>query len=383
MPLPIASRADVPPFHVMEVIRRAGELERAGHEVLHLEVGQPSTPAPAGALEAAAEAMRREPLGYTDALGIPDLRTGIAAHYATTYGLDVDPRRIVATTGASGGFTLAFLACFEPGDRVVVASPGYPCYRNVLAALDIEVVDVPVGPETRFQPTPELLEANGPLHGVVIASPSNPAGTMLDADELARLVGWCDSAGVRLVSDEIYHGLTYGTTVATAAACSDDAVVVNSFSKYWSMTGWRIGWLVAPADLVRPIERLAQNLVINAPTISQHAAVAALGCRDECEENVARYVRNRAVLLHRLPRMGLDRLAPADGAFYVYADVTDLGRPATDLCSTWLEELGVATTPGIDFDPTRGERFVRFSFAGATADIEAACDRLEGWLVGR
>jgi aspartate/methionine/tyrosine aminotransferase len=367
----------------MEVIRRAGELERAGRSILHLEVGQPSTPAPAGALAAATEAMRRDPLGYTDALGIPDLRRGIADHYASAYGHDVDPERVIVTTGASGGFSLTFLACFSPGDRVLIASPGYPCYRNVLLALGVEVVDLPVGPETRFQPSPDLLDEHLPLHGVVVASPSNPAGTMLDADELARLVSWCDGAGVRLVSDEIYHGLTYGTSVATAASLSDDAVVVNSFSKYWSMTGWRIGWLLAPQELVRPIERLGQNLVINAPTISQHAALAALDCRDECEANVARYAANRAVLLDRLPKMGLDLLAPADGAFYVYADITELGVPATTLCENWLDELGVATTPGIDFDLTRGERFVRLSFAGSTEHMHEACDRLQGWLDAR
>lgn len=367
----------------MEVIRRAGELERAGRSILHLEVGQPSTPAPAGALAAATAAMRRDPLGYTDALGIPDLRAGIAGHYAATYGHDVDPARVIVTTGASGGFTLAFLACFSPGDRVLVAAPGYPCYRNVLLALGVEVVEALVGPETRFQPTPELVEAHLPLDGLIVASPSNPAGTMLDADELGRLVAWCDAQGVRLVSDEIYHGLTYGTSVATAAALSDDAVVVNSFSKYWSMTGWRIGWVLAPADLVRPIERLGQNLVINAPTISQHAALAALDCGDECERNVVRYAANRSVLLDRLPAMGLDRLAPADGAFYVYADVGDLGVAATELCRIWLDELGVATTPGIDFDPSRGERFVRFSFAGATDDMHAACDLLAAWIERR
>ena len=367
----------------MEVIRRAGELERAGRSILHLEVGQPSTPAPAGAIDAATEAMRRDPLGYTEALGIPELRDGIAAHHRRTYGHEVDPGRVIVTTGASGGFTLAFLACFEPGDRVLVASPGYPCYRNVLLALGIEVVDLPAGPETRFQPSPELLEQQLPLDGVVVASPSNPAGTMLGVHELTRLADWCAGADVRLVSDEIYHGLTYGTPATTAASLSDDAVVVNSFSKYWSMTGWRIGWLLTPPDLVRPIERLGQNLVINAPTISQHAALAALDCQDECEANVTRYAANRAVLLDRLPRMGLDRLAPADGAFYVYADVSHLGRPATELCQTWLDELGVATTPGIDFDVTRGERFVRLSFAGATDHMHAACDRLEAWLDAR
>ncbi|MEM9037104.1 MAG: pyridoxal phosphate-dependent aminotransferase [Actinomycetota bacterium] len=364
----------------MEVIRRTGELERAGQRILHLEVGQPSTGAPAGAIRATEAAMAREALGYTDALGIPPLREGIARCHEDRYGQVIDPERIVVTTGASGGITLALLACFDAGDRVAITAPGYPCYRNQLEAFGIEVVEIETNASTRFQPTPELVEAAGPVDGLVVASPSNPAGTMLDADELAALASWCDDAGVRLISDEIYHGLTYGRSVGTASASSPNAVVVNSFSKYWSMTGWRIGWLVLPEDLVRPVERLGQNLVVNAPTVSQHAALAALGCHDECEENVARYARNREVLLDRLPKLGLDRLAPADGAFYVYADVSELGLPSPELCSAWLTDLGVATTPGIDFDPGRGLGYVRFSFAGATEHMVEACDLLAGWM---
>ena len=367
----------------MEVIRRAGELERTGRSVLHLEVGQPSTSAPAGAIAAATAATQSDPLGYTDAVGIPNLRTGIAAHYDRTYGHEVDPARVIVTTGASGGFTLAFLACFSPGDRVLIASPGYPCYRNVLHALGVEVVDLPVGPETRFQPSAELLEAHLPLAGVVVASPSNPAGTMLDADELARLVDWCEGADVRLVSDEIYHGLTYGRPVATAAALSEDAVVVNSFSKYWSMTGWRIGWVLTPPELVRPIERLGQNLVINAPTISQHAALAALDCHDECEANVARYAANRAVLAGPAATHGSRPAGPGRRRLLRLRGRGPSRRPATELCQVWLDELGVATTPGIDFDVVRGERFVRLSFSGSTDHMHEACDRLEGWLDSR
>lgn len=378
--LATSHRSGIAPFHVMEVIRRASQLERAGRRILHLEVGQPSTAAPSGALAATTAALATDPLGYTDALGIAALRQGIAHHHEQRYGQALDPERVVVTSGASGGITLALLACFDVGDRVAVTTPGYPCYRNQLEAFGIEVVEIETDGSTRFQPTPDRLADAGALDGVVVASPSNPTGTMLDADELAALAAWCDEAGVRLISDEIYHGLTYGRSVGTAAASSPHAVVVNSFSKYWSMTGWRIGWLVVPDELVRPIERLGQNLVINAPTVSQHAALAALDCHEECEGNVARYARNREVLLDRLPAMGLDRLAPADGAFYVYADVAELGVNSPTLCATWLDELGVATTPGIDFDPRRGSGHVRFSFAGATDDIVEACDLLADWL---
>ncbi len=379
----VSSRTDIAPFFVMEVMRAADEREAAGGDVLHLEVGQPSTPAPQGARAAAIRAIKNDVLGYTSAVGIAPLRERLSTHYSEWYGIDVPPDRIVITMGASGAFTLAFLACFEAGDRVVVPSPGYPCYRNTLKALDVEVVDLPVGPDTRFQPSPELLEELGPIDGLVVASPSNPTGTMLLPDELADLVSWCRTRQVRLISDEIYHGITFGTAAPTAASHWSEAVVVNSFSKYFSMTGWRLGWLVLPPNLVSPVERLAQNATVAAPTVSQHAALGAFDSIEELEANISRYAENRAILLDGLPRAGLDRLAPADGAFYIYADVSHLTDDSQALCREWLLDLGVAATPGIDFDPARGHRHVRFSFAGNPADMRETVTRLCGWTQRR
>jgi len=373
-------RGAIDPFHVMEVMRAAEERAASGGEVLHLEVGQPSTGAPVGVLEAAHSAIDTEVLGYTTAKGLPALRRAIARHYLDWYGVAVDPDRLLVTVGASGGFVLAFLAAFDAGDRVVVPSPGYPCYRNALKALGAEVVDLQVDRSTRFQPTPEILERLLPLDGLVLASPSNPTGTMLLPDELELLVGWCDTNGVRMVCDEIYHGITYGQSAASAVEFSDSVVVVNSFSKYFSMTGWRLGWVVAPTDLVTPLERLAQNLVIAAPTLSQLAAVAAFDCHRELVLNVDRYAVNREILLSGLPEAGLTDLAPADGAFYIWADCSEMGMGSQELCRRWLDEIGVAATPGVDFDPKRGERFVRFSFAGSRDDVAEAVVRLRDWV---
>ena len=373
-----AKRSAISPFHVMEVMRAAEERERSGGHVLHLEVGQPSTGAPEGVVAAAHAALDSGgPLGYTAALGIAELRAAVAAHYERWYGASLDPARVVITTGASASCVLAFLACFDAGDRVGVVAPGYPCYRNMLAAFGVEVVDVEVDAASRFQPTPELLDAAGPLAGVVVASPSNPTGTMLTAAEMGDLAAWCMANDARLVSDEIYHGITYGAEVPTAVAHDSEVVVVQSFSKYFSMTGWRLGWLVAPTSLLGSIERLAQNLYISAPTLSQVAALAAFGCHDELAANVLRYSVNREILLQGLPLAGLTELAPADGAFYVWARTDHLDVDSERLCAAWLAELGVAVTPGIDFDPRRGRSWVRFSFAGATADISEAVRRLQ------
>jgi len=379
MGLKVARRGAIPPFFVMEVMRAAAEREAAGRDVLHLEVGQPSTPAPARVIAAAQAALASDRVGYTEALGVPALRAAIARHYRVTYGLDIPASRVVITTGSSGGFVLAFLAAFEAGNRVAMAAPGYPCYRNILAALGVEAVEIPVGPETGFQPTPELLEGAGRLDGLIIASPANPTGSMISAGKLASLAVHCEHHSIRMISDEIYHGITYGTGGLTAAAVCDDAVVVNSFSKYFSMTGWRLGWLVLPEELVRPVECLAQNLFISAPTLSQLAAVAAFDCQDELAGHVARYARNRALLLEELPKAGLDRFAPAEGAFYLYADVSALTDDSEAWCKRLLAETGVAITPGIDFDPVRGRRFVRLSFSGATETIAEAARRLRAW----
>jgi aspartate/methionine/tyrosine aminotransferase len=380
MPLKIAKRGQVPPFIAMDVLREANERAAAGADVLHLEVGQPSTPAPAGVLAAARAALAQETLGYTDALGLPALREAIAAHYRMTYGVALDPARVVVTTGSSGAFLLAFLSAFEPGDRVAMAAPAYPAYRNILTALDLVPVELPAGPGERYQATLDLLRAQGrTLDGLIVASPANPTGTMLAPDDLAAIARYCRDMGIRLVSDEIYHGIVYGMTAATALSSSDEVFVVNSFSKYFSMTGWRLGWMVAPPDTLRAIECLAQNLFISPPALSQHAALAAFGCRDELDANVARYARNRALLLDELPQAGLTRFAPADGAFYLYADVAHLTNDSPEFCRRMLREIGVACTPGIDFDPARGNATLRLSFAGATETMAEAARRLRGW----
>ncbi|MGF1597462.1 MAG: pyridoxal phosphate-dependent aminotransferase [Acidimicrobiales bacterium] len=374
-----AARSAVPPFYVMEVMRAAEARERAGHRVLHLEVGQPSTSAPAPVVAAAHRALDADRLGYTGAAGLPALRERVAWWYDHRYGLDVDPSRVVITTGASGSCVLTFLAAFDPGDRVAVIEPGYPCYRNDLLAFGVDVVTVPVGPETSFRPTVEHLVAAGPLDGLVVASPNNPTGTVLADEHLRPLLAWAAGAGVQVVSDEIYHGITYETSAPTALAIDADVVVVSSFSKYFSMTGWRLGWIVAPPELAEPIERLAQSLTVAPPTLSQVAAIAAFDAVDELEANVTTYRRNRDLLLAGLPAAGLDRLAPADGAFYLWADVSHLCDDAADLARRWLDELSIAVTPGIDFDRSRGHRSIRLSYAGAADDLAEAIDRLAAW----
>jgi aspartate/methionine/tyrosine aminotransferase len=379
MPLKIASRGRVPPFIVMDVLREANKRAAEGHEVLHLEVGQPGTPAPRPVLEAARQALEKELIGYSDAMGTPHLREAISGHYRLRYGVDVDPGRIMVTTGSSGGFLLSFLGAFEAGDRVALALPGYPAYRNILTALGIEPVLMESGPEHRFQPTVSLLDSAGALDGLIVASPSNPAGTMVDAPHFRALVDYCGERGIRLISDEIYHGITYGERAVTALELTDEAIVINSFSKYFSMTGWRLGWMVVPSDLVRPMECLGQNLFISAPTLSQIAGAAAFGCYEELDGLVRNYARNRELLLNELPKAGFEKLAPADGAFYVYADVTALTNDSPSFCGRMLAETGVAATPGTDFDPIRGNRYIRFSFAGTTKDMATAVNRLKSW----
>ena len=339
MALKVSARGRIPPFIVMDVLAAANERQAAGEDIVHLELGQPATPAPRGAIEAAQAALEAEPLGYTEAFGLASLRTRIAEFYRLRHGVAVDAERIVVTTGSSGGFVLSFLAAFDPGDRVALADPSYPAYRNILQALGIEPVALPAGLETRYQPSVELIErVGGALDGLIVASPSNPSGTMLEAGELKALADYCRDRGIRLISDEIYHGITYQREAATALAYDDQAVVINSFSKYFSMTGWRIGWLVAPDDLMRSIECLKQNLFISAPTLSQHAAIAAFDCSDELDRNVARYAENRALLLDKLPAAGFDRLAPAEGAFYLYADVSHLTNDSETFCREMLDE---------------------------------------------
>ncbi|HEV7995222.1 MAG TPA: aminotransferase class I/II-fold pyridoxal phosphate-dependent enzyme [Stellaceae bacterium] len=380
MSLRVSRRGLVPPFIAMDVLRAANERAAAGADVIHLEVGQPATGAPAAVRAAALEALANAPIGYTDALGIAPLREAIAAHYQERYGVAVDPHEVVVTTGSSAAFQLAFLAAFEAGDRVALAAPGYPAYRNILSALGIEPVLIEVGENTRYQPNPELLAEAGPLDGLVIASPANPTGTMIAAGDLARLAIWCREQGIRLVSDEIYHGITYAAPAATVRAYGREAVVVNSFSKYYSMTGWRLGWMLVPPDLARSVECLAQNFYISPPALSQLAALPVFGCRAELDGHVARYRANRNLLIATLSAAGLSRFAPAEGAFYLYADISRLSRDSVDFCRRLLAETGVAITPGLDFDPVHGGGWVRLSFAGASGEVAEAARRLVEWL---
>ena len=382
--LKVGRGAYAPPFLVMDVIAAANARQAAlpsgAPSVIRMEVGQPGTGAPEGARRAAAAALAgSDPLGYTEAFGRPGLRARIAAHYQDWYRVAVPPARIAVTTGASGAFPLAFLAAFDPGDRVALAAPFYPPYVNILTALGITPVVIETGPETRFQPSLAALAAlDPPPDGLIVASPCNPAGTMLHADELAAIGDWCATHGVRLISDEIYHGLTYGHATMTAASVPG-AIVVNSFSKYFSMTGWRVGWMVLPEDLLRPVECLAQNFFISAPHISQIAAEAAFDCHDELQANVARYRRSRDYLLAALPAAGFPHLGPAEGAFYLYADVSGRTEDSLDFCARMLAECGIAASAGVDFDRTRGHRYVRFSYCGPEADMIEAAARLQNW----
>jgi len=379
MVLKVAQRGLIDPFIVMDVMRAANELGAAGEDIVHLEVGQPGTPAPQPVIAAAQRALQKELLGYTDSLGIPELRQRIVRHYSDFYGVSVDLERVVVTTGSSAGFLLAFLSAFEAGDRVALAAPGYPAYRNILTALGVEPVLLETTTAERFQPTLELLRAAGNLDGLILASPSNPTGTMVGREDIETLAAWCRESGVRLISDEIYHGITYGSSAVTVAGIDDDAIVINSFSKYFSMTGWRLGWMVVPETLLRPIECLTQNLFISPPSLSQYAGIAAFDSKDALAGNVARYGRNRGILLDRLPKAGFDSLAPADGAFYIYADVAHMTNDSPEFCRRMLAEAHVAATPGVDFDPFSGHKFVRFSFAGTEDDMRSACDRLDAW----
>lgn len=382
-----ALRAGIPPFHVMDVWLAAAERQRSHGDLVNLSAGQPSVGAPAPVRAAAAAALSTNQLGYTVALGIPELRSAIAGSYADRYGLSVDPDDVVVTTGSSGGFLLAFLACFDAGDRVAIASPGYPCYRNILTALGCEVVEIPCGPDTRFQPTAAMLTElaeTGPLAGVIVASPANPTGTVLEPAELAAIAAWCDTAGVRLISDEVYHGLVYAGAPQTSCAwqTSRNAVVANSFSKYFAMTGWRLGWLLVPPALRRAVDCLTGNFTICPPVLAQYAAVAAFTPESiaESDGHLRHYATNRALLLNGLRDLGIDRLAPTDGAFYVYADVSEHTDDSLEFCARLLADTGVALAPGVDFDTERGHTFVRLSFAGPTADIDEALRRIRGWL---
>lgn len=386
MALRASRRSAIAPFLVLDVLRAAMARDRvaAGPEgrTIHLEIGQPGGAAPQAVLDAAAAALRQDRLGYTEAFGLPALRARIAAEYRMLYGVTVPEDRVVVTTGSSGAFILAFLAAFDPGDRVALAEPGYPAYRNILTALGVEVVGLPAEARDGYQPTIAQLENAGRLDGLIVASPANPTGTMLAPAEMAKLAQWCEAQEVRLVSDEIYHGIVYGTPASTVAGLSGRAIVINSFSKYYAMTGWRLGWMVVPDDLLDAVNALAANLFISPPSLPQHAALAAFGCRAELDARVAQYRANRDLLLTELPSAGFATFAPAEGAFYLYCDIGHMTNDSVAFCRRMLDEAGVAATPGIDFDRDRGSRFLRFSFAGTQADMREACVRLRRWRNG-
>ena len=378
-----SARSDVPPFMVMDVMAAAARIEAAGGRVIHMEVGQPAAAAPASAIAAARAALASGRLGYTETLGMASLRARIARHYDETYGVAIDPGRVVVTTGSSAAFILTFLALFEPGDRVAVALPGYPPYRHILSALGCEAVAIETTQATRWAITPEMLLAEhrkAPLTGVLVASPANPTGTMMTAEALRDLIAAAHSEGIRFISDEIYHGLDYAFPAETAARVSDDCVIINSFSKYFCMTGWRVGWVVAPEPLVRPLDRLQGNLAVCVPTLSQIAAEAAFDGRAEMEAVKHGYEENRRILLDGLPEAGFDTFLPVDGAFYLYADVSRFSDDSFEFAKRMLAQTHVAATPGVDFDPLEGRHFIRFCYAGATADMYEAVERLANWL---
>jgi aspartate/methionine/tyrosine aminotransferase len=375
-------RSDVPPFMVMDVMAAAARIEAAGGRVIHMEVGQPAASAPRTAIEAARAALDGR-IGYTDALGIPSLRARIATYYEESYGVALDPARVVVTTGSSGAFILAFLSLFEPGARVALANPGYPPYRHILTALGCEPVLLQTSAATRWAMTGDMLLAahrEKPLQGLLVASPANPTGTMMDADALAQLIAVAEAEGIRVISDEIYHGLDYAFPAATAVKFSDKVVVINSFSKYFCMTGWRIGWMVLPEPLVRTVERLQQNFAISVPTLSQIAAQAAFNGRAEMDAVKHGYEENRRILTEGLPKAGLDKFLPVDGAFYLYADISRYSDDSFDFASRMLQEAHVAATPGVDFDPVDGRHFIRFCYAGSAPEMQEAVSRIHGWL---
>src|SRR5437660_1111453 len=378
-----SARSDVPAFMVMDVMAAAARIEAAGGRVIHMEVGQPAAAAPATAIAAARAALASGRLRYTETLGMPTLRARIARHYHETYGLAVDPARVVVTTGSSGGFILVFLALFEPGDRVAVALPGYPPYRHILRALGCEPVAIETTQATRWAITPEMLLAahrKAPLKGVLVASPANPTGTMMQAEALRDLISAAEGEGIRFISDEIYHGLDYAFPAETATRLSENCVIINSFSKYFCMTGWRIGWMVVPEPLVRPLDRLQGNLAVSVPTLSQIPAEASFDGRAAMEIVTHGYEESRRMPLEALPRAGFDKFLPVDGAFYLYADVSRFSDDSFEFAKRMLAQTHVAATPGVDFDPVKGRHFIRFCYAGAAGEMHDAVDRLANWL---
>lgn len=374
-----SSRSTVDPFIVMDVMEAARKAEASGRHIIHMEVGQPGTAAPKAAQRVLAETMQKDAMGYTVALGLPELRARIAQLYGEWYNVDLNPNRIVVTSGSSSAFLLAFTALFDPGDTVAIGAPGYPSYRQILKALSLNPLDLPSAPENRLQPVPDDFAALD-IQGLMVASPANPTGTMLNKPAMQALIDASHAKGASFISDEIYHGIEYEAKAVTALELTDECYVINSFSKYFSMTGWRIGWMVVPEDHVRTVERLAQNMFICAPHVSQVAALAAMDARDELEANMAVYRENRRLMLEGLPKAGFTKFAPPDGAFYVYVDVSDFTDDSRSFASEILEKAGVAVTPGLDFDPIRGHGTLRFSYARSSADIAEGLARLTTFM---
>lgn len=379
-----SARSAIEPFHAMDVLAQATKRAREGHPVISMAVGQPAHGAPRAVVDAARNALLTERIAYTDALGRAELRERISRHYRSHYGVDVDPQRIAVTTGSSAGFNLAFLTMFNAGDRVAITRPGYPAYRNILTALGLEAVEIPVGSATDFTLSPALLDEAasryGRISGVLLASPANPTGTVTGREALTALVDYCDANAITFLSDEIYHGLTYAGEETTALSVSDRVLVINSFSKYYCMTGWRIGWMVLPEAAIRPLERVAQSLYISAPELSQIAACAAFDATEELEAVKSGYVANRTLLLERLPEIGFEVASPMDGAFYAYVDAGRFTNDTMQFSKTMLADINVAATPGRDFDPVEGHRTIRFSYAGSYAEMEEALERMAAWL---
>ena len=380
--LKLSSRSDIPMFQALDILRQVNERAAQGVDIKRMGAGQPCFGAPQGALDYAVEMIKRDPIqGYTEAVGMPSLRERIAEYYDSHYGVTISPNEVVIAAGSSSGFILDFLAAFDAGDRVLVTTPTYPAYRNILKSLNIEVVEIEARPEDNYQPTLELLQNCGKsFEGLIINSPSNPAGTMIDDAELKKICEWCDENGVRLISDEAYHGITYGHKAPTARKYSDNVIVLNTFSKYFAMTGWRMGWTVLPSDMVDRVKKLAESLFVSPPTISQHLAYKVFDHKDELDAYVAHYSKNRDILKEELPKAGITNFTNAEGAFYVYADIHHLSNDSEQFCIKMLEEARVSTTPGIDFDLSRGHRGIRICYADSEESIRESCNRLKNWL---
>lgn len=373
--------AQVEPFHAIAVSRLAHDMEAAGASVIHMEFGQPSTGAPAPAIALAHHVLDSEAMGYWESV---PLKSRIARHYTDAYGVSVDAEQVILTCGASPAFVMALSCLFRPGARVALARPGYVAYRNTLKAMYLEPVEMDCGPDERFQVTAAALDAlDPPPDGLIIASPANPTGTIIAPDELAAIAQVCLDKGIAVISDEIYHGLSYGQRAASMLEHLSDAVIVNSFSKYFSMAGWRLGWMVVPPALVAAARARMGNLFLTPPVLAQKAGLIAFDCRDELEGHLETYARNRAILLEALPKLGLGRIAPPDGAFYIYADASEYTDNSLEFCKELLRDTGVCIAPGVDFDPVGGNRFIRFSFAVSTPLIEKAVRRMTPWFAGR